>query len=63
MNRKGTMPVPLVADHLARNIGSNLVGSFRPEPYIDRLGRLKGNMRAVLDVARGRIDPERAAFL
>ncbi len=63
MNRKGTMTVPLVADHLARNIGSNLVGSFRPEPHVDRLGRLKGNLRAMLDVARGRIDPERAASL
>ncbi|RYC29464.1 glycosyltransferase [Lichenibacterium minor] len=63
MNRKGTMTVPLVADHLARNIGSNLVGSFRPEPHVDRFGRLKGNLRAMLDVARGRIDPERAASL
>ncbi len=63
MNRKGTMTVPLVADHLARNIGSNLIGSFRPEPHVDRLGRLKGNLRAMLDVARGRIDPERAASL
>ena len=32
MNRKGTMTVPLVADQLTRNIGSNLIGSFRPEP-------------------------------
>lgn len=63
MNLKGTMTVPLVADHLARNIGSNLVGSFRPEPHIDRFGRLKGNLRAILDVVRGRIDPERAASL
>ena len=63
MRRKGTMTVPLVADHLARNIGSNLVGSFRPEPHVDRLGRLKGNLRAVADVARGRIEPERAASL
>ncbi len=63
MSRKGTMTVPLVADHLARNIGSNLVGSFRPEPHVDRFGRLKGNLRAVLDVARGRIEPERAASL
>ncbi|MGI4766068.1 MAG: glycosyltransferase [Janthinobacterium lividum] len=63
LNRKGTMTVRLVADHLARNIGSNLVGSFRPEPHVDRLGRLRGNLRAMLDVARGRIDPERAASL
>ncbi len=63
MNRKGTMTMPLVARQLARNIGSNLVGSFRSEPHIDRFGRLRGNLRAMLDVARGRIDPERAALL
>ena len=63
MNRKGTMSRLLVLDHLARNILSNLVGSFRPEPHIDRFGRLKGNMRGLLDLARGRIEPERAASL
>ena len=63
MHRKGTMTVLLVADHLARNIGSNLIGSFRPEPHVDRLGRLQGNLRAMLDVALGRIEPERAANL
>ena len=63
LNSKGTMPMRLVVDHLARNVGSNLFGVLRPEPHIDRLGRLTGNFRALLDVARGRVEPERAATL
>jgi len=30
-----------------------------PEPYVDRFGRLHGNIEALLDLARGRIHPER----
>ncbi len=60
MNRKGTMRLGLVADHLFRNVSSNLLGSLRPEPHVDRLGRLRGNARAALDLATGRLVPERA---
>ena len=61
MLRKGTMGVGQVADHLFRNIASNIARAPWPEPFIDRRGRLRGNVLALADVLRGRIEPERAA--
>ncbi|MCW6509045.1 glycosyltransferase family 2 protein [Lichenifustis flavocetrariae] len=61
--RKGNMPLGAVADHLFRNIASNLGRAFRPEPYVDRRGRLYGNLRAMGDILRGSIEPERAGNL
>lgn len=63
MHRKGTMALSDVADHLFRNVVANVMGSFRPEPFVDRRGRLWGNMIAVSDVLRGRVAPERAGAL
>jgi glycosyltransferase involved in cell wall biosynthesis/GT2 family glycosyltransferase len=63
MLRKGTMTVGQVAGQLFRNIASNVVGAVRPEPFIDRRGRLRGNLRGFADVLRGRLDPERAAAI
>ena len=63
LNRKGTMAAGAVVDHIARNTISNLVKALRPEPYVDRAGRLRGNLRGVLDVLRGRVTPERAELL
>jgi glycosyltransferase involved in cell wall biosynthesis/GT2 family glycosyltransferase len=60
MLRKGTMTYGQVAGQLFRNVASNLSGSLRPEPFIDRRGRLRGNLRGFSDVMRGRIEPERA---
>ncbi|SKA32916.1 glycosyltransferase family 2 protein [Consotaella salsifontis] len=48
---------------IVRNLSANLLRSIRPEPYIDRRGRLRGNMTALGDVLRGRLEPERAAGL
>ncbi|MCH4092432.1 glycosyltransferase family 2 protein [Acetobacter sp.] len=36
----------------------NIVRSFRPEPWVDRKGRMKGNWLAWRDVLRGRLRPE-----
>lgn len=36
----------------------NVVRSFRPEPWVDRQGRMKGNWLAWRDVLRGRLRPE-----
>ena len=58
--RKGTMTYGQVAGQIFRNVASNLSGSLRPEPFIDRRGRLKGNLRGFSDILRGRIEPERA---
>jgi hypothetical protein len=61
MMRKGTMTVGQVADHILRNMASNMAKSIRPEPFVDRRGRLIGNLRGFADVLRGRLRPERAA--
>ncbi|WP_213770690.1 glycosyltransferase family 1 protein [Bradyrhizobium sp. dw_78] len=60
MLRKGTMSSGRVSGQLLRNIASNVWGSVRPEPFIDRRGRLRGNLRGLADVVRGRVEPERA---
>lgn len=56
--RKGTMPAPFAARLMARNLAANLFRSLRPEPYVDRRGRLRGNLRAIAHLLRGRIEPE-----
>ena len=43
---------------MARNIAANLVRSLWPESYVDRRGRLRGNLLAMLHVLPGRIEPE-----
>lgn len=58
--RKGSMNPLQVADHVMRNVASNLSRSVSPEPFIDRRGRLKGNIRGLADILKGRIEPERA---
>jgi GT2 family glycosyltransferase len=63
MMRKGTMTLGQVAGQLFRNISSNIAYSFKPEPFIDRRGRLRGNLRGLADAVRGRIEPERAASI
>ena len=60
---KGTMQ-PRKALHLAgRNFAANALRAFYPEPYVDRLGRLHGNLIGLRDIATGRWRPERAAEL
>ena len=44
--RKGTIPRASRCRLMARNLAANLVRSLRPEPYIDRRGRLRGNVLA-----------------
>lgn len=57
--RKGTMKPIETAVLVGRNITANIVKTLRPEPWVDRPGRLLGNLKAIADVARGRITPER----
>lgn len=63
MLNKGTMTPGQVIDHLFRNISSNVVLAVRPEPYVDRRGRLRGNLRGMADVLLGRLEPERAVSI
>lgn len=63
MLRKGTMTPTQVAGQIFRNVSSNLGRALRPEPFIDRRGRLKGNLLGIADILRGRMQPERVAAL
>ena len=56
--RKGTMPVRFAADLIFRNLVANAAKSLRPEPHVDRRGRLKGNLIGVRHLIAGRIEPE-----
>jgi GT2 family glycosyltransferase len=56
--RKGTVPASFAFPLMLRNIAANVAKSFRPEPYVDRRGRLKGNLLAIFHVATGRVEPE-----
>ncbi|WP_188577411.1 glycosyltransferase family 2 protein [Azorhizobium oxalatiphilum] len=56
--RKGTMPVRFASGLIARNVLSNLIRSIRPEPHVDRRGRLRGNLLGATHLLIGRIEPE-----
>jgi len=45
--------------HIACNFAMNAGRFAWPEPYVDRRGRLRGNLRALGDLVRGRLRPER----
>lgn len=57
--RKGTMSPRFARSLMWRNMVANLFRSFWPEPWIDRKGRLKGNVLALFDTVVGRISPHR----
>jgi hypothetical protein len=57
--RKGSMSWRHANKLMWRNIAANIARSFFPEPWVDRKGRLKGNLLALIDIARGRDSPGR----
>jgi GT2 family glycosyltransferase len=57
--RKGTMSFPFGARLILRNLAANIVRSFAPEPWVDRKGRLTGNMIAFADLLRFKCRPSR----
>jgi GT2 family glycosyltransferase len=57
--RKGSMSWRHANKLMWRNIAANIARSFFPEPWIDRRGRLRGNMLALVDIVRGRSSPAR----
>lgn len=59
LSRKGTMASRRALKLMARNVTSNVVFSLRPRPWTDSRGRLRGNLRALGDVLRGRAHPAR----
>ncbi len=57
--RKGTISRRHAAKLMGRNFASNLVRSFRPPPWVDYRGRLRGNLLAIRDILTGRDSPAR----
>ncbi len=57
--RKGTASPRFALMLASRNVLANLARSLRPEPHIDRRGRLRGNLLALADMLRGRCAPRR----
>jgi len=56
---KGSMSREKMLKLAMRNFLSNHARMIKPEPWVDRRGRVAGNWLALLDLARGRITPER----
>ena len=63
MVRKGSVNRRYAYAQLGRNLAKNVVRSFWPEPWVDRRGRLKGNLLGLLDLAFSRLDPTRIVSL
>lgn len=57
--RKGTMSKGFAIKLMARNIVSNHVKALKPEPWVDRLGRLRGNWMGLADAVTGKTHPLR----
>lgn len=60
---KGSMPMRDAIISAAKNILINTVKYFFPEPYVDRPGRLRGNLIALRDLTAGTIRPTRVREL
>jgi GT2 family glycosyltransferase len=52
-------PLRRAVTHIARNLAMNIARAFWPERYVDRRGRLHGNLLALRDLVVGRMAPER----
>ncbi len=59
MVRKGTLSRRRAARLMLRNLAANTAKLLRPEPWVDRRGRLRGNVMALRDLIIGRICPKR----
>jgi GT2 family glycosyltransferase len=55
--RKGTLGAAHAARLLFVPLAKNLVKAISPEPYIDRRGRLRGNLLGIVYLLCGQIDP------
>lgn len=61
--RKGSVPASFALPLMLRNLAANLARSLRPEPYVDRRGRLRGNVLGLAHLLVGRVEPEHAGRL
>lgn len=58
--RKGSVAASYAFSQLARNVAQNAWRAVRPEPWVDRRGRLVGNAIALGEVVFGKAHPQRA---
>jgi glycosyltransferase involved in cell wall biosynthesis len=61
--RKGTCPWKHALRSILKHLAVNLCRSVWPEAWVDRRGRLLGNLIALCDVCRGSMTPERVSAL
>ncbi|MFI4928836.1 MAG: glycosyltransferase family 2 protein [Burkholderiales bacterium] len=61
--RKGSLSATYSLRHVSRNVAKNLLRVAHPEPWVDRRGRLRGNLIAFGDLLLGRLDPRRIQHL
>jgi GT2 family glycosyltransferase len=61
--RKGSYPWNRALRSAARNMAMNAARAAFPEPWVDRAGRLRGNLIALADLLRGRMHPKRVLEL
>ena len=61
--RKGSYTWGRAVRSMARNLAANLGRWLMPEPWVDRRGRLRGNIAGLADLGRGRVDPGRIRAL
>ena len=57
--RKGTLPLNRALGQMSRNLLANLANAIRPEPWVDRRGRVLGNAVGFFDLLLGRLHPRR----
>jgi len=63
LRNKGTVGLKWALRLMGGNIAANVLGSLKPQGLVDRRGRLKGNLIALGDFVRGRLDPLRVLDL
>ena len=59
MMQKGSVPASVGAVRISRNVVANLVRTLKPEPWVDRKGRVAGNFKALGDCLRAPANPQK----
>lgn len=57
MNQKGTLRWSIAAKSIGKNFIANHVKTLKPEPWVDRWGRTKGNWLAIRHLIMGKLSP------
>ncbi len=61
--QKGTMRWRFAINITTRNVWANHIRAWSAEPWVDRIGRVRGNWIGLFDVLRLRLTPERVETL